>query len=246
VLAKKLTVITLCILTLIGFLAILLSSLNQIACEGQPINNNAPPTEQQQILGDHILSQSFVAARDHMDRIDLFLLTYGRKNSHDVNLRLLDVTGDDSPLQGTEVFHTTFNAATVSDQSWHAFTFTPIPDSAGKTYLISLDSPNSVDGNAITVGGIERNSYLPGTAYSGPAPVVADMAFRSCYQMGIMEKLHVLSAQITRARPGVWHEVRFYGIILLVYFFLLAGFFTKLTGWASSWHLSIKEVTKKL
>jgi len=246
VLAKKLTVVILCILTLVGFLTILLSSLTQIACEGQPINNNAPATEQQQIMGDRLVSQSFVAAQDHMDRIELFLLTYGRKNTHDVNLRLLEVEDDIHPLQGIDVFHTTFNAATVSDQTWHTFTFPPIPDSAGKTYLISLDSPNSVDGDAITVGGIERNSYLPGTAYFDSAPVVADMAFRSCYQMTIMERLQVLSAQITAFRPALWGEIWFYGIIFLVYILLLAGFFIKLIGWVLSRHLSIKELIQKL
>jgi len=234
VLAKRLTVALLCILTLTGFLAILFSSLKQIACEGQPINNNVLPTEQQQILGDRIVSQSFVAAKDDLDRIDLFLLTYGRKNTHDVNLRLLEVEEDVHPLQGTEVFHTIFNAATVSDQSWHPFTFPPIPDSAGKTYLISLDSPNSVDGNAITVGGIERNSYLPGTAYFGATPVEADMAFHSCYQMTVTEKLQALSAQITRSRPGLWGDIRFYVLMILLYGLLLLGFFWKLMRGALS------------
>ena len=230
-LAKKLTVAIGCILTLAGFLGILIASLNQIACEGQPINNIVPLTRQRQLLGDRIFSQSFVAARNNLNRIDLLLLTYGRKNTHTVNLRLLKVEKNIHPLQGVEVFHTTFNAATVKDQSWHTFRFPPIPDSAGKSYLISLDSPDSVDGNAITVGGIERDSYLPGTAYLGSGQIVADMAFRSCYQMTTIEKLKVLSTQVTQSRPALWGDLKFYAIIVLVYFVLLIGFFGVLVRW---------------
>jgi len=234
VLAKKVTVATLCVLTLMGLAMIASTFFNRIACEGQPINNNADPTTEQQIFGDRIIAQSFVAARNDMNRIDIFFQTYGRKNTHDVNLRLLEVAEDQEPLQGTEVFHTTFNAASISDQSWRTFTFPPIPDSAGKTYLVSLDSPDSLDGNAITVGGIERNSYLPGTAYLGPIPVPADFAFRSCYQMTTVEKLEVLSSQITQSRPGLWGDIRFYGLLLLIYLLLLAGFFWKLIRWVLS------------
>jgi hypothetical protein len=235
VLVKKLAVVVVGLLTLTGMVGIGVSFFNQIACEGQPINNNAEPTAEQQILGERIIAQSFVAAKSDMNRIDIFFQTYGRKNTHDVTLRLLAVEKDaNAPLAGAEVFKTTFNAGTVRDQAWRTFTFNPIAESAGKAYLIALASPDSVEGNAITVGGIERNSYLPGTAYLGLIPVPADFAFRSCYQMSNIEKLQVLSNQITQSRPGLWGDIRFYGFILLLYGLLLAGFFWKLVGWVSN------------
>jgi hypothetical protein len=220
------------LLTLAGVVGIGVSFFNQIACEGQPINNNAEPTTEQQIFGERIIAQSFVAAKSDLNRIDIFLQTYGRKNTHDVTLRLLAVEEDtDTPLAGAEVFKTTFNAGAVRDQAWRTFAFDPIAESAGKTYLIALASPDSVEGNAITVGGIERNSYLPGTAYLGSMPVPADFTFRSCYQMSNIEKLQVLSNQITQSRPGLWGDIRFYGFILFIYLLLLIGFFWKLVKW---------------
>lgn len=232
-LTKRLTTITLCFFTLIGLITSGLSFFDPIACEGQPINNNVDPTAAQQIFGETVIGQTFVAPRDGLNRIDLFLQTYGRKNTHNVVFRLLEVTPNlDNPFLGTEVFNISFNAATVGDQTWRAFNFPALPHSAGKTYLITLQSPESVDGDAITVGGIERDSYLPGTAYLGPIPLEADIAFRSCYQMSTLEKLQVLAGQMTRQRPGMWGTASFYGVILLVYVVLLVGFFWKLARWA--------------
>lgn len=229
---KRLVVAVLCMIAVVGLITIGLSFLNQLACEGQPINNNVDPTGTQQIFGEKIIGQSFVAPRDGLNRIDIFFQTYGRENTHDVTLRLLDIPPDTgNPLEGKEVFNTTFNAATVSDQSWRTFTFLPLPDSAGKTFLITLQSPKSEDGNAITMGGIERNSYLPGTAYMGPVPLQADIAFRSCYQMSTIEKLQVLAGQMTGQRPGLWGNINFYWLSLLIYALLLLGFFWRLIKW---------------
>lgn len=232
-LLKRLTIVSLVAVTLAGLFMIGRSFLNQLACEGQPINNNELPTEPQQIFGERIVSQSFVAPRNGLNRIDLFFQTYQRPNTGDVTLHLLALPDQvNNPLEGSELYRMTFNAATVSNQSWRTFSFPPLADSAGQTYVITLQSPNSTDGNAITVGGIERNVYLPGLAYVGSTPVDADIAFRSCYQMTTAEKLQVFAEQITRHRPAVWGNIGFYGLILLIYAILLLGFFWKLIRWA--------------
>jgi hypothetical protein len=217
-------------LTLVGFLAIGVFAWPQLACEGQPINNNEAPTQAQQIRGELIIGQSFLAPRDDLNRIDIMVQTYRRRNTHDVTLRLLEVLeGAGNPLEGLEVYQTAFNASTVRDQAWLTFRLPQISDSGGKRYLIALQSPESDDGNAITVGGIEQNVYLPGSAFLGPTPVLADITFRTCYQLTTFEKLQVLTGQLTRQRPGVWGHGLFYGVSLLVYSLLLIGFFWKLT-----------------
>jgi hypothetical protein len=228
--ATKVIIAFLFTLALAGLIAIGVSFFNQLACEGQPINNNVSPTFSQQIMGEQILSQSFVAPRADLNRIDILFQTYQRQNTHDVTLRLLEApSGADNPLQGVELFKATFNAADARDESWHTFRFAPIPDSAGKTYLITLQSPESVNGNAITVGGIERDVYRPGSAFLGPVPVPADISFRACFQMTIFEKLQVLAEQLTRNRPAVWADPLFYGAALLTYLLLLIGLFWRLS-----------------
>lgn len=226
---KRLTIGLLFILIAAGLIAIGHSSLNQLACEGQPINNNVEPTQAQQILGDNVIGQSFVSPRDGLNSIHIFFLTYQRPNTHDVTLRLLEVSPDISASPPVKIFSTTFNAATINDKAWHSFTFPPIPDSSGKTYLITLQSPQSVDGNAITVGGIERNVYTSGSAFLRTTPVPADIAFRACYHMTIAEKLQVLSQQITLNRPAPWNHAIFFWGNIVGYVLLLIGLFWRLT-----------------
>lgn len=207
------------------------SMVNQLACEGQPVNNNVDPTPPQEIREEQIIGQTFVAPRDGLNRIDILLQTYGRRNIQDVTLRLLEVpTGQDNPLEGSEVFQTSFNASTVRDQAWRTFSFPPVASSTGKTYLITLDSPESSPGNAITIGGIERDLYVPGGAFLGAVPVAADITFRVCFQMTPAEKLQMLIGQLTQDRPGVWGNSGFYGLVLGVYVTLLIGVFWKLSS----------------
>ncbi len=229
---KKSATIIFLILALVGFGSIIAYWFNQLACEGQPINNNVTPTESQQIWGDQIISQSFVASHNNLNRVDILFQTYQRQNTHDVTLQLLEARADNQdPFKGLELFQATFNAATVSDQSWRTFTFPPITRSKGKTYVITLQSPDSVEGNAITVGGIERDIFQSGEAFLGPVPLRADITFRTCFQMTTLEKLQILADQITRNRPSLWGEATFYVISIIIYGVCLVGLCWQLTRW---------------
>lgn len=228
-LLKKLSLVTLLVLALTGLTAVAVSFTRQLACAGQLINNNVTPTTPQQIAGERIIGQSFVAPHPNLNRIDLLFQTYGRTNTHDVTLRLLAAPENGSnPLQGRELYRATFNAADVSDLSWRTFTFPPIPNSGGKSYFIALHSPQSTEGNAVTVGGIERDVYPAGSAFLGPVPVPADITFRTCYALSLNEKLSILGQQLTKDRPSLWGDFRFYLVLLLLYLLILLGIFVKL------------------
>ena len=121
---KKLAVILLYILVLASLLVIGNSFLNQLACEGQPINFRIDPTAEQQIFGEQILSQSFVSPRNNLNRIDIMFQTYQRQNTYDVFVRLLEASPD-NPLQGKLIDEFTVNASAVRDRVWHTFTFLP-------------------------------------------------------------------------------------------------------------------------
>lgn len=220
-------------LTAIALLTAGVNLTHFIACEGQPFNDNLPPTPAQQILGERLIGQSFVAPRDGLNRIDLFLQTYQRQNTRDISLLLLELPPSKyNFFEGREIFTTIFNAATVEDRTWRTFTFPTISDSAQKQYLILLNSPDSKDGNAITVGGIQQDVYAPGLAvvyapdlaFSELTPVNGDIMFRTCYEMMPLEKLQVLVEQMTRSRPMLWSNIGFYIINLTIYILLLIGF----------------------
>lgn len=221
--------LSLVIFLLVGLSGVAVFMNNQLACEGQLVNHNFAPTADQQIWGERIVSQSFVAPHHHLNRIDIFFQTYRRRNISDVTLRLLEVSpGSDNPLQGTELFSISFNASELSNESWRTFIFPPIPDSAGKTYLISLQSPHSRDGNAITVGGVQQDLYPAGNAFLGPSPVEADITFRTCYQVTFTHKIKLLFEQLTRARPAIWNQTTFYLLAGISYLIIVSFFFWKL------------------
>ncbi|MDY6868508.1 MAG: hypothetical protein SVT56_11535 [Chloroflexota bacterium] len=233
--AKQLFLIILLVATLLTLIIIGVRFAEQIACEGQLFNDNLPPTPSQQILGERLIGQSFVSPRDKLNRIDLFLQTYERQNTGDILLQLLEISDDNrnNPLAGTKVFETTFNATIVRDRTWHHFTFPSLENSTGKHYLIVLQSPNSVNGNAITIGGIQQDVYEPGLAFtyapdlgfSELTPVNGDIMFRACYEMTIVEKLQIFSEQITKNRPGLWQEFSTYLFLFGSYTILLIIFF---------------------
>lgn len=226
--AKKLAVIILFVFVAVGLVATGISSLNQLACEGQPINFRIDPTAEQQLWGDQLFSQSFIAPRNGLNRIDIMFQTYERQNTHQVGVQLLEISPD-APWSGTLISEFTFNAATVRDRVWRSFAFPAIADSAGKSYLIQIQSPDSTPGNAITVGGIEWDTYAPGTAYLGPVPLRADITFRACFRMTTVEKLQVLSGQLTQNRPGLWGNAAFFWGSLVLYALVTGSFFGALT-----------------
>jgi hypothetical protein len=157
-----------------------------------------------------VIGQSFVAPRDRLNRLDLLLQTYRRPNTHEVTLRLFESAEDaQTPFAGTELFQTSFNAAMVSNEAWRRFDIPEVANSAGKTFLVRLESPASEPGNAITIGGIDKDAYPAGSAYLGPVAVPADIAFRVCFQMSAGEKLQTLGDHLTRHRPGVWGDSTF-------------------------------------
>jgi hypothetical protein len=223
--------VTLC-LTFIAWLAIMVSASNQLACEGQQINYNTYPGNEEQIWGDFVVGQSFVATHDNLDRVDIVFHTYWRTNTKEIIFRLLETPEATSfSDEATELFWTTFNASTVSNLSWRTFTFPNIPDSMGKTYLVTIQSPDSVSGDAITVGGIDFDIYPHGMTFISSVPVpTRDITFRVCYNMTISEKLQLLTQQITDNRPSVWGNSGFYQVIFVIYFLLLVIFLWQLVS----------------
>lgn len=212
-----------------GTLAIGVSSYRQIACEGQLINNDVDATEAQQIYGDRVVGQTFVAPRDGLNRIDLFFNTYNRRNTSEVTVRLLDLSDQpENPFHGVEIFRTSFSAEILRDRSWHSVDLPPIPDSAQKSYLITVESPDGAPDNAIAMGGLERDVILPGAAYWGPVPLPADAAFRVCFELSLAEKVGILAGQLTRNRPGLLGHFGFYVGLVAIYAALIVWLFKRL------------------
>jgi hypothetical protein len=231
--AKKLIIATILFLGAAGLAAIGVSLLEQLGCSGQLLHVGAhlKLSDEQQIFGDKVVYQTFVASRDNLDRFEVVFQTYNRANSQEVIVELREMgDGEDlaAPPQGGVVYHTAFPASSVDNLGWRQFRFPPITNSGGRAYAIAIQSPQSSPGDAIAATGMEQDVFQPGTALLNAMPLKADLAFKSCYQLSPTEKIQLLLAQIGQNRPGVWGDSGFYLILLTIYAGLMI---------ALGWHL---------
>jgi len=111
-----------------------------------------------ELIGEMEVGQTVPITADTFSGIDIGLATFsGRENTHDVVLHVRRAPDTVDDLRTVHV-----NAAELEDGSYHHFAFVPIPDAAGKTFFVSLTSPTSVPGNAVTVR-FSGDDLLPGT-----------------------------------------------------------------------------------
>lgn len=68
-------------------------------------------------------------------------------------------------------------AAQISNSGPTVITFPPLVNTAGKTLYLSIESPGSVPGDAITVYRQEEDVYPDGQMYQDGQPVGGDLAF---------------------------------------------------------------------
>lgn len=186
----------------------------------------APPAEIQEVKGDRLIGQTFVAALPGLHRIDVLLFDRGRRNTHDVTFHLRE-----GPEASADIVSLTFNASEVRGREWVDFSFPPLPDSAGKTYYFYFSSPDSGDGDAIAVGGIQVNLYPDGLAYLSSTPASADLAFRAGYaQVTLARKAGEFVHLLTADRPFPWNAPYFYVALTIVYVLLAAAVIWRLSS----------------
>ncbi len=100
------------------------------------------------------------------------LATYKRKNHQEIIFRL-KYSPDDEAAIHTEKF----SAADVVDNAYRSFEFPLIPDSKGKMFYFSFESPQSAPGDAITIWAKKRSHYKKGSIYINRKKTSGDLRF---------------------------------------------------------------------
>jgi len=118
------------------------------------------------------IGQTFTCDNNNLTRIDVMLATYKRKNHQDIIFRL-KYSPDDAVAIHTEKF----SAADVVDNAYRSFEFPLIPDSNGKMFYFSFESPQSSPGDAITVWANKKNHYKQGSVYINRKKSSGDLRF---------------------------------------------------------------------
>lgn len=131
--------------------------------------SNTPVGE---ITGKKEIGQTFYSSYNKLNRIDVMLATYNRENSQEVIFHLKK-----SPSDKEDIYSETFHASSVVDNTYRTFEFPPIPDSAGKTFYFSFESPLSKEGDAITIWTSKQDKYKKGKMYINGKSSKGDLRF---------------------------------------------------------------------
>jgi hypothetical protein len=123
------------------------------------------------------IGQTFYCSHNHLTRIKVMLATFKRKNNHEVIFHLKK-----SPADNDDIYTERFDASSILDNAYRSFDFPPIPDSKGKSFYFSLESPHSKTGDAITAWAMDANRYHKGALYINRKKSKGDLRFKTyCY-----------------------------------------------------------------
>jgi hypothetical protein len=123
------------------------------------------------------IGQTFYCSHNHLTRIKIMLATFKRKNNQEVIFHLKK-----SPTDEDDIHTERFDASSILDNAYRSFDFPPIPDSKGKRFYFSLESPHSKTGDAITAWAMDANRYNKGTLYINRKKSKGDLRFKTyCY-----------------------------------------------------------------
>jgi uncharacterized protein (UPF0332 family) len=129
-----------------------------------------------EIVGGIEIGQTFYCDNNNLARIKVMLATYNRRNYQDIIFHLKA-----SPTEKKDIYTKTFNAIGVADDTYKSFDFPPIPDSKGKTFYFSFESPGSKTGDAITLWAISKDKYEKGAMYKNGEKITGDLRFFTYY-----------------------------------------------------------------
>jgi len=99
-----------------------------------------------EITGKTTVTQEFYCREDRLTGISIQFATYNRLNDKDVIFKLFDAENPDAEIFGSKV-----NARDIADNEYFDFTFKPLINSKDRRFYFQLSSPESYQGNAVTL-----------------------------------------------------------------------------------------------
>lgn len=135
-----------------------------------------------ELRSNQVYGQTFQATAPSLCRVDVLFATFGRINSPDVIFHLRA-----SPDAEDVLATCTVSTSLLHDSRFFPFAFEPIPDSAGKQYFFSVESPGAVRGDAVGVWSHLNPVDAGGTMYQGGQPIPGRLAHTVYYNPQISQ-----------------------------------------------------------
>lgn len=130
-----------------------------------------------EIYGSKIVEQSFFATENGLYRIDINMAASEQDAFEDVIFHLKEVNSTRESIVITK------NARQIMNNEFNSFIFDPMPDSKGKSYVFSIQSPESNSANSIAIwyNDDSASPYAGGTAFVNNTPLEGDLRFKAYY-----------------------------------------------------------------
>jgi hypothetical protein len=215
---------------LLGWAAItvFLTLLGLAILERQDLSLTSQPLFSEMVKFHGLLKveQSFVASQPGLYRVALLLAREGQTNRSPVVFHLRE--GAEATADLATV---TINASHLEDvttmvrrpYAYQSFAFSPIPDSAGKTFYFWVESPQSPAEDPLLVRYQFGNVYPEGAMSIDGSAIDGDLAFRVYYTKGFLGNVALLLERLVEHRPFPWDNKAFYVAIFIIYLMLFAG-----------------------
>jgi len=120
------------------------------------------------------VSQSFVTEKDGLAAVGVKLTNFKRRISSHLRFSLRDAAG-------AELATETVRGRTLKNNDFCAFRFPPVATAKGKTYTVTLTSPDATPGNAFAVFVSTDNIYPEGKCSINGTPQAKALLFRLYY-----------------------------------------------------------------
>ncbi len=101
--------------------------------------------------------------------------------------------------------------------AYQSFAFPPIPDSAGRTFYLSVEAPSASAAAPLLARYQHGDVYAQGTRYQDSAPAPGDLAFRVYYGDAPAGDLQLLVSRLAAGRPAPFNWPWLYPLLLAVY-----------------------------
>ncbi|WZL73643.1 hypothetical protein QBE52_02595 [Clostridiaceae bacterium 35-E11] len=131
-----------------------------------------------EIIGRFKVGQTFYSTQDNFSGVYIKFATYNRNNMEDIIFHLKE-----EPGSRNDIYTTTFNGMKIIDNEFFKIEIPTIEDSKNKNYYFELESPKSMEGNAITVWSTNIDSYQGGSTHINRKPVEGDLSFKTFYKV---------------------------------------------------------------
>jgi hypothetical protein len=140
-----------------------------------PVSNNVAAGP---LTRGHTFGQAFIAGHNGLTKIEVLVATYTA--SLPSGYLILHLSG--YPDQQNDIASATIPAKTITDNSYVALQFSPIRNSAGKSYYFYLEARDIPSKYALTVWHSTTDVYPQGRFYIDRRPQDQDIYFRVFYQ----------------------------------------------------------------